>query len=163
MSTWLDALQALGLLVLAVQVWRLTRAVRELAGSPRPRPVGRRPEPRNGAAPAGSFATLLAAYLELFSRSTPGPDADAAEGASPASTPAPAIPGSPAAEAAPDQPVYHGQPPSADGFGGLAPDAVRVVELLRQGLTPDEVARRLDMGRGEVQVLERLARAKGLL
>lgn len=161
MTTWLDGLEALALLALTVQVWRLTREVRRLARLATPRTAGAAPQRGRGlgqpstgaqpsrgaplapgARPAGSFATLVTGYLELLSRTPAGNGTRAADGT----------------------PAAGGQAVVAVGEQGEPhPDTARVVELVRQGLGADEIARRLGMASGEVQVLERLARARGLL
>lgn len=160
MGTWLDAVQALLLVALSAQVWRLTREVRRLGrpGSSRP---AFRSRPASGAPPAGSFATLVTGYLELLSR-RPGAAGPPSEDGGPTYLGVPSPDGGgPAAGTGGEL-----EPAAARGSipGGLPhPEMGRVVELLRQGLGCDEIARRLDMARGEVQVLERLARARGLL
>lgn len=160
LGTWLEALQALVLLALSVQVWRLTREVRRLGrpGSARPASSGRSAP---GAPPAGSFATLVTGYLELLSRRPGAADGPASADGTSMARGGPADNGRrPAAGAGGEH-----TPPTARGGArdGLHPEMARVVELLRQGLGPDEIARQLGMARGEVQVLERLARARGML
>lgn len=128
MGAWWELVQTAALVGLAVQVWRLSRAVRRLAARRE-----RESPSRSSARPAGSFATLVSGYLELMAR-RPG-----------LQPPAPRPQPSPAPDA---QPPERHRP---------------VIALLRQGLGADEVAARLGMPAGEVQVLERVARARGWL
>ncbi|HEY8426529.1 MAG TPA: hypothetical protein VIK73_11020 [Limnochordales bacterium] len=134
MPGWWEGLQAAALVVLAAQVWRLTRHVRRLEARG---PSGRHRAPAGDVA---SFATLVSGYLELLTRA-------ASSHASPSSPSGPSSDGADGGR--PEGP--------ADG----RPELGHAVALLRQGLDPDEVARRTGLPVGEVRLLDRIARMAG--
>ncbi|WP_324667561.1 hypothetical protein [Geochorda subterranea] len=134
MPGWWEGLQVAALVALAAGLWRLNRRVRRLE-------VWGPPGPHRGPADdSASFATLVSGYRELLSRA----------------------PASPRRRLRSLEPASGG----ADGRRAAGPAHVRpelgeAVALLRQGLDPEEVARRTGRPVGEIRLLERVAQMAG--